>query len=200
MVHPARSILLGIGCSLSALPCDDKLRLASESGDSDEVMAAIAVDSLGGINIAVVRSTTPDGTSNSDTRVTVRYARWPSATALAAGTGPFRQDLSVPFVPWTNGGNEYLTLSTAGCSVYAAYAADPDAATHNWDIYVHRIVIPCAVADVTADGTVNSDDVVAFGVAYPPGLQPADVNRDGVVNGQDVIDFLNDYACGGCPH
>ncbi len=178
---------------------DAQLLIAGEPNvESDEFMPSIGVDQRGGINIAFVRTTTPDGTPTADTRVTVRYARWLSAADLAAGHTPFVQDLSTPFVPRPgNSGNDYIMLTTSGCYVYIAYAADPDG---DWNIYAHRVLIPCIISDVTADGVVNSDDVVAFGLAYPPALPQADVNHDGAVNAQDVVDFLNDYACGGCPH
>jgi hypothetical protein len=49
------------------------------------------------------------------------------------------------------------------------------------------------------DLVVDTNDVIAFGQAFPLGLRPADVNHDGVVNAQAAADFINDYTCGGGP-
>lgn len=51
-------------------------------------------------------------------------------------------------------------------------------------------------ADFNGDGSVNTQDVIAFLNAYTSGDAEADINGDGVVNTQDVIAFLNLWTAG----
>ena len=52
------------------------------------------------------------------------------------------------------------------------------------------------VADWNGDGTVNTQDVIAFLNVWASGDVAADINNDGSVNTQDVLAFLNAYAAG----
>ncbi|MDQ7012777.1 MAG: choice-of-anchor B family protein [Planctomycetota bacterium] len=53
----------------------------------------------------------------------------------------------------------------------------------------------CA-ADFDGDGTVNTQDVLAFLNAWTAGDSSADFNNDGTVNTQDVLAFLNAWTAG----
>ena len=55
---------------------------------------------------------------------------------------------------------------------------------------------PCA-ADFNRDGTVDTQDVLAFLNAWTTGQPDADCNRDGTINTLDVLCFLSSWA-GGC--
>jgi hypothetical protein len=52
------------------------------------------------------------------------------------------------------------------------------------------------VADFNGDGSVNTQDVLAFLNAWNAGDGSADVNGDGSVNTQDVLLFLNLWNTG----
>lgn len=52
------------------------------------------------------------------------------------------------------------------------------------------------VADWNGDGTVNTQDVLAFLNAWTAGDSTADINNDGTVNTQDVLAFLNAWTAG----
>ena len=52
------------------------------------------------------------------------------------------------------------------------------------------------VADFNGDGTVNTQDVLAFLNAWNAGDSSADINGDGTVNTQDVLAFLNLWNAG----
>ena len=52
------------------------------------------------------------------------------------------------------------------------------------------------VADFNADGSVNTQDVLAFLNAWSAGDTSADINGDGTVNTQDVLAFLNLWGAG----
>lgn len=54
---------------------------------------------------------------------------------------------------------------------------------------------PC-IADFNHDGTVNTQDVLAFLNAWNAGDPEADINEDGTVNTQDVLAFLNLWTAG----
>ncbi|HZW09746.1 MAG TPA: GC-type dockerin domain-anchored protein [Phycisphaerales bacterium] len=52
------------------------------------------------------------------------------------------------------------------------------------------------VADFNGDGTVNTQDVLAFLNAWNAGDGSADINGDGTINTQDVLAFLNLWNAG----
>ncbi|QKK09582.1 MAG: S8 family serine peptidase [Planctomycetota bacterium] len=52
------------------------------------------------------------------------------------------------------------------------------------------------LADWNGDGSVNTQDVLAFLNAWTAGDSTADVNNDGSVNTQDVLAFLNAWTAG----
>jgi choice-of-anchor B domain-containing protein len=52
------------------------------------------------------------------------------------------------------------------------------------------------VADFNGDGSVNTQDVLAFLNAWTAGDDSADINGDGTVNTQDVLAFLNLWTTG----
>ena len=52
------------------------------------------------------------------------------------------------------------------------------------------------MGDVTGDGAVDSDDVIAFFAAWDAGLAGADVTRDGGVDSDDVILFFARWDAG----
>lgn len=52
------------------------------------------------------------------------------------------------------------------------------------------------IADFNGDGSVNTQDVLAFLNAWTAGDPSADVNGDGSVNTQDVLAFLNLWNAG----
>jgi hypothetical protein len=56
--------------------------------------------------------------------------------------------------------------------------------------------LPPCPADYNNDGTVNSQDFVAFLNDFVAGNLRADYNGDGTVNSQDFVAFLNDFVAG----
>jgi hypothetical protein len=59
-----------------------------------------------------------------------------------------------------------------------------------------NIEVPDCGGDFNNDGTVNTQDMLAFLNAWAAGDASADINGDGEVNTQDVIAFLNLWAAG----
>lgn len=60
---------------------------------------------------------------------------------------------------------------------------------------------PAAVrtcADWNGDGTVSSDDFVAYSAEHQAGTPDADLNTDGAINGDDMRYFLSWYLSGSC--
>ncbi|HZW08953.1 MAG TPA: GC-type dockerin domain-anchored protein, partial [Phycisphaerales bacterium] len=51
-------------------------------------------------------------------------------------------------------------------------------------------------ADINADGTLNTQDVLAFLNAWTAGDPTGDFNRDGNINTLDVLAFLNSWTSG----
>jgi hypothetical protein len=90
---------------------------------------------------------------------------------------------------------------------YFDIALDPDGETFwltgeysensGWDTWISSFTIaaPCA-ADYNGDGTLNTQDVLAFLNDWAAGDSQADWNNDGNVNTLDVLAFLNAYAAG----
>jgi subtilisin family serine protease len=81
------------------------------------------------------------------------------------------------------------------------FRADGENGTDDWyidDVHVGEEVTPPddCVADFNADGSVNTQDVLAFLNAWSAGQDSADVNGDGSVNSQDVLLFLNLWNAG----
>jgi hypothetical protein len=160
-----------------------------------QFMGKVAIDNQGGINLLFLcaRETTyrPE---QRYTPVSVRYARWPSRQALEAGQ-PGLKWSSDDFQAWqTTDGNDYIGLTFSGCAGYGIYSDDLDG---SWRIKVVKIILPC-LADVTADGVINSADASVFGSAYIAQQPLADVNRDSAINAQDVTDFVTAFTCGSC--
>jgi YVTN family beta-propeller protein len=56
-------------------------------------------------------------------------------------------------------------------------------------------IAECA-ADITGDGVVNTQDMLAYLNLWTAGDPAADWNNDGVVNTRDFLAFLNDWAAG----
>lgn len=54
---------------------------------------------------------------------------------------------------------------------------------------------PCP-ADLTADGTLNLDDLDAFADAFLAGLALADINRDGTLNLDDIDAYVTSFLAG----
>jgi hypothetical protein len=178
---------------------DDKQLLApgEAPGQTDQVMPAVAIDPLGGINLLYVNSRDSD-VSGGITRVAVRYARFPSVASL---TGPaFVRDLSPLFALTSQfrigaGAHDYQMIVSAGCALYAAYAYPADGGVGS--IFVRRITVgPCGTADADTDGAVTAADVALFSAAFPVAGQAADVNMDDRVNARDVLDFMGAFARG----
>jgi hypothetical protein len=72
-------------------------------------------------------------------------------------------------------------------------------APHAGSVYHDDLALESAdacVADFNGDGSVNTQDVIAFLNAWNAGAGNADINGDGSVNTQDVILFLNLWNAG----
>ncbi|VAX40687.1 hypothetical protein MNBD_PLANCTO03-1499 [hydrothermal vent metagenome] len=52
------------------------------------------------------------------------------------------------------------------------------------------------IADFNGDGSVNTQDMLAFLNAWNAGDSSADINGDGEINTQDVLAFLNLWNIG----
>lgn len=85
---------------------------------------------------------------------------------------------------WTDGD---LLLEPEGTALVA------DAGSHTvWRIAIQSDRPP----DMNGDGTVNTQDVIAFLNAWNDNEPAADFNGDGQINTQDVIAFLNQWNAG----
>ncbi|MDQ7014333.1 MAG: GC-type dockerin domain-anchored protein [Planctomycetota bacterium] len=63
--------------------------------------------------------------------------------------------------------------------------------------YLYDPLDPCPCPpDFNQDGTVNTQDVLAFLNAWSNGDPEADFNNDGTINTQDVLAFLNAWSAG----
>jgi len=93
-------------------------------------------------------------------------------------------------LPWVGTGDEVI------------YQLDSD--TLEWElddsgptsISMRIHAIPTCRADINGDGTVNTQDFIAYLNAWASGDPLADWNADGTVNSQDFIAYLNDWAAG----
>ena len=98
----------------------------------------------------------------------------------------------------------WVSVASAPASsldVEYVYSKSLDMAITNWDsgvgnyVYYNQLPPPCE-ADFNGDGTVNSQDFIAFLNAFTAGDPSADFNEDGTVNSQDFIAFLNAFVAG----
>lgn len=85
---------------------------------------------------------------------------------------------------------------------FRGYAWAPNVGWINLDHSVHYVgisalAVHCA-ADFNADGVVNSDDFLAFLIAYFELAPEADIDQNGLLDSADFFAFLDGYFAG-CP-
>lgn len=92
----------------------------------------------------------------------------------------------------------HVSLPEVGTWTVRVNAAAVNVGTQGYALVVTGDVAPAddCVADFNGDGSVNTQDVIAFLNAYTAGDPEADINGDGVVNTQDVLAFLNLWNAG----
>lgn len=66
----------------------------------------------------------------------------------------------------------------------------------NTGVAVNLTDCPTCPADLTGDGTINTQDFIAFLAAWAAGEPLADWNEDGLINTQDFIAYLTAWAAG----
>ena len=111
-----------------------------------------------------------------------------------------------PADEFSNGGWFYHEIRVAdvvtpGASFRARFVADDPASGSIIEAAVDELIVldyDCnsCVADFNSDGSVNTQDVLAFLNAWSAGDSSADINGDGTVNTQDVLAFLNLWSAG----
>ncbi len=160
----------------------------------DQVMPAITVDRFGKVNIFYYTAReTPTG----EAAYRAKWARITNFSADPAQVQVISAPLALSFPQPVVGGQlatfrDYYMIAATRCLVYAVFMSAHEGDTMN--IYVSRINL--CPADVTADGTIDSADVLAFGQALAAGAPAADVNNDEAINAQDVTCFMQSLTCG----
>jgi hypothetical protein len=111
-----------------------------------------------------------------------------------------------PEGPWrtivaqaSNNGRHQFNLNTAGPTDEACLRATLETAAHGSTEHVlgPLIILGAACpADFNADGTLNTQDVLAFLNAWAAGDPEGDFNHDGTVNTLDVLAYLNAWTEG----
>lgn len=158
-------------------------------------MPSIVIDSAGGINLLITRTSA----TSEDPNVVVRHARWSSFESLKNQDSPSLQNLSQLFFAWPHvGNNDYQMMWLAGCKLYAAYTSSESG---TWDIYVSVIALDdaCADADTDGGGDVTIADVNVFYAAFAEGEPIADRNRDRTVDAMEWLRFFGAYSRAASP-
>ena len=92
--------------------------------------------------------------------------------------------------------NQRQLLDTPGLYEVTLIAWDSNGVYADSEPVKFYLQTPACDADFNGDGSVNTQDVLAFLGAWAAGDGSADMNGDGSVNTQDVIAFLNLWAAG----
>jgi hypothetical protein len=182
----------------------------SDLGDppgSRQIIAAISVDELGGLDIVYYRAgETIDPPTAWYYRV--KYARIkqfaPRHPALS--TYDLTADFDIigvqglvsdpqPNQPFNYKIGDYCSIDTRGCEVYIGYMSRHEGGP--LAVYVTKMLLDCNdAADVNSDQLLNSLDPLAFADGYATGSAVADVNHDMQVDMLDISRFFEAYACG----
>jgi Tol biopolymer transport system component len=125
------------------------------------------------------------------------------------GTGPAPGPGALPDdAPWCDNSSAHPSLSFDGLvTAFDSLATNLVAGDTNG---VHDVFItvrtapppppPACLADITADGTVDGDDFIAFINSFAIGDASvdaaADVIADGTIDGTDFIEFINAFSAG----
>jgi len=130
----------------------------------------------------------------------------PATLTIAGGSGPFAlAPLNQPASPaGALFGSRTHTLNfiaPAATGPYiGSFTLSSNADTSALPILVQAVIVPasaaCSLADVTADGTVDGSDFIAFINAFGAAEPLADVNQDGTVDGGDFVEFINAFGAG----
>jgi hypothetical protein len=120
----------------------DLLRMPGETENWSVWMPSITIDGCRGVSLVFLRTTDiGECSSCNPPRVKVRYAWWPSITALA--TPPhapsYVADLSPEFYMWAPGtGYDYIMVTSSGGEIYPAWAQQTNPG--QWDVFVAHVV------------------------------------------------------------
>jgi hypothetical protein len=170
-----------------------------------------------GQNPALVQSGNIDGGSGVHTWFPALYSNSTGAIGLVTAAASSSQFASVQYTgrkasdpAGTMGALTVAKTGTASANGrwgdYFDMALDPDGRTFwicgqfqeggGWGTWISSFSVSCA-ADYNGDGTVDTQDVLAFLNDWAAGSSGADWNNDGAVNTMDVIAYLNDFntAC-----
>ncbi len=140
-------------------------------------------------NSAVATSVNDDGT-------VFAAASWGDAGNTEPEVRIFDRDLNMIGSIDTPGSPFDLDMSRDGKYVLVgSKSVHANTFGNGGNTYAYENDSPC-VADFNDDGTVNTQDVLAFLNAWTSGDPSADINGDGSVNTQDVIAFLNLWNAG----
>ena len=130
----------------------------------------------------------------------------PPTLTIADGTGPFTlAPLNQPALPAgpVFGSRTHALSFTAPAATgpyVGSFTLSSNADTPALPILIQAVIIPasaaCSLADVTADGSVDGSDFIAFINAFGAEEVLADVNQDGTIDGGDFIAFINAFSAG----
>jgi hypothetical protein len=119
----------------------DLLRMPGETENWSVWMPSITIDGCGGVSLIFLRTADiGECSSCNPPRVKVRYAWWPSITALA--TPPhapsYVTDLSPEFRMLAPGvGYDYIMITSSGGEIYPAWAQQTNPG--QWDLFVAHL-------------------------------------------------------------
>ena len=117
--------------------------------------------------------------------------------AANVGSGVYTFDVTADLLRWLSGEPNHgwaLLPWPSGTDGLEFATSESSVITHRPELIV-RYTGTCP-SDFNADGSVNTQDVLAFLNAWNDDVPEADFNSDGVVNTQDVLAFLNSWASG----
>ncbi|MFG0259004.1 MAG: GC-type dockerin domain-anchored protein [Phycisphaerales bacterium JB041] len=141
-------------------------------------------------NSAVASQTNQDGTI-------FAAASWGDASNTEPEVRIFDRDLNMIGSIDTAGSPFELDMSRDGKYVLVgSKAVHANTFGNGGNTYAYENDVDDCVADFNGDGSVNTQDVLAFLNAWNNGEGSADINNDGSINTQDVLAFLNLWNAG----
>ncbi|MBK7403352.1 MAG: S8 family serine peptidase [Phycisphaerales bacterium] len=143
--------------------------------------AASSGASFAAINDLDLEVVAPDGT-------TYKGNVFSNGSSVSGGTKDDRNNLE----------QVHVNSPAAGSWIVRVNAAAVNVGTQGYALVVSGEVAEpnLCIADFNGDGSVNTQDVLAFLNAWAAGQSSADINGDGNVNTQDVLAFLNLWNAG----